>query len=138
LAQKLANKPYTIVGDGKQTRDFTYVTDIVDALIAAAQSSLFGQIYNVGSGKTISINSLVNLLGGEYTHIPKRPGEPDSTFADISKITKELGWLPKVDIDDGVKNILANIDYWRDAPVWEPKEIELATKDWFHYLGKQK
>ena len=135
LAQKLAEKPFTVVGDGEQTRDFTYVSDIVDALVTSAQSDLTGRVYNVGSGATVSVNRLVELLGGNKVHIPKRPGEPDCTFADISKIQKELGWQPKVSIEEGVANLLNNIDYWHEAPVWTPDNIAVATRDWFRYLG---
>lgn len=137
LAQKLAGKPYTVVGDGNQTRDFTYVTDIADAVYTAAKSSKSGEVYNVGSGKTVSINRLIELLGGEKIHIPKRPGEPDSTYADISKIKTELNWNPKVPIEDGIKYVLENIDYWRNAPVWTPESINEATKDWFKFLGNK-
>ena len=136
LAQKLANKPMTIVGDGNQTRDFTYVTDVANALFSAAKSNKTEQIYNIGSGNTVSINKLVDLLGGEKTHIPKRPGEPDCTYADISKIKTELNWSPKISIEDGVKLVLENIEYWRNAPVWTPDTIANETEDWFKYLGK--
>ena len=136
LAQKLANKPYTIVGDGKQTRDFTYVTDIVSALIAAAESNLSNKIYNVGSDTTVSVNRIVELLGGDKVDIPKRPGEPDCTYADISKIKDELGWHPTISIEEGVEKILGDIDYWREATVWEPGSIADATSDWFKYLDK--
>lgn len=136
LAQKLAGQPYTIVGDGEQTRDFTYVTDIADALVTAAASNGAGKIYNVGSGGTYSVNSLIDLLGGERIYIPKRPGEPDCTFADIAKITRELGWQPKVKFADGVREMLSHIDDWRDAPVWTEDKIRDATRDWFRYLGK--
>ncbi|MEB3826902.1 SDR family oxidoreductase [Phormidium sp. CCY1219] len=135
LAQKLNDRPFTIVGDGKQTRDFTYVTDVAAAMLAAAKSDRVGEIYNVGSGQTVSVNRLVELLGGEKTYIPKRPGEPDCTFADITKIGKELGWSPKVAIEEGVAKIIENIDYWRNAPVWTPENIATATKDWFKYLS---
>ena len=135
LAQKLAQKPFTIVGDGNQTRDFTYVSDIVDALLVSMQSSITGEIFNVGSGKTISVNHLAELLKGEKTYIPKRPGEPDTTFADIKKIKKYLKWKPKVGIEEGVKEIINNIDYWKDAPVWTPETIKKATKEWFEKLG---
>ncbi|PNV76491.1 SDR family oxidoreductase [Leptospira inadai] len=138
LAQKLANKPYTIVGDGNQTRDFTYVTDVAEAVFAAAKSDKVSEIYNVGSGATVSINRIVELLGGESIHIPKRPGEPDSTYADISKIRKELNWNPMVSIEQGVAELIKNIDYWREAPVWTPDKIEKATSDWFKYLGDTK
>lgn len=135
LAQLLNNKPLTIVGDGTQTRDFTYVTDIVDACYIASQSSLVNEIFNVGSDNTYSINYLVDLLGGERLYIPKRPGEPDSTYADISKIKKVLGWTPKVSFETGVKIMLDNIEQWREAPVWDENSIKDATKDWFECLG---
>lgn len=136
LAQKLAQQPYTIVGDGTQTRDFTYVTDIADAVCTAVASQVSGEIMNVGSGSTVSVNQVVELLGGEVTYVPKRPGEPDQTFADISKVQRLLGWSPKVGIEKGVGHLLENIDYWREAPVWDPASIAEATKDWFKYLGK--
>lgn len=136
LAQKLANKPFTVVGDGKQTRDFTYVTDVADAFYTAAMSDVKNTTFNVGSGGTYSVNRLCELLGGEIVHIPKRPGEPDCTYADTSKIHNILGWKARVSLEEGVKRILADIDYWREAPVWTPDTIDEATKDWFKYLGK--
>jgi len=135
LAQKLANKPFTVVGDGTQTRDFTFVTDVANAFVTAAKSSQRGEIYNVGSGQTVAVNRLVELLVGDVIHIPKRPGEPDCTFADITKIRRELKWEPKVNIENGVAEVLVNIDYWRSAPVWTPESIATATQDWFKYLG---
>jgi UDP-glucose 4-epimerase len=134
LAQKLAGQPFTVVGDGTQTRDFTYVTDVVRALLAAASSDRVGSIYNVGSGQTVSVNRLVELLGGEKIYLPKRPGEPDCTFADISKIKHELGWSPVITLEEGVLELLKNIDYWRNAPVWTPDTIATATYEWFKYL----
>jgi UDP-glucose 4-epimerase len=136
LAQLLAGKPLTIVGDGEQTRDFTFVSDAVDALIAVAESSKVGEIYNVGSGHPVSVNTLVRLLGSPPSvHIPKRPGEPDCTWADISKIRLEIGWEPKVSFAEGVRQMRENIDYWREAPVWTVSQIAEATSDWFRFLG---
>ncbi len=134
LKQKLAGKPFTVVGDGRQTRDFTYVTDIAEAFFAAAKSDISGEIFNVGSDNTYSVNRLVELLGGEKVFIPKRPGEPDCTFADIGKIKTMLGWTPKVSFEEGVKRMLAVIDDWKDAPLWDEAKIAEATKDWFKYL----
>ena len=135
LAQKLSNKPFTVVGDGTQTRDFTYVEDVTSALIATSESSLEGEIINIGSDNTYSINQVVELLGGEAVYIPKRPGEPDSTWADISKAKKLLDWRPTITIEKGIKNLLDNIDYWSEAPVWDADSISEATKKWFEYLG---
>jgi len=136
LAQLLAGRPLTVVGDGEQTRDFTFVSDAVDALLAVADSNKVGQIYNVGSGRPVSVNELIKELGSPPTvHIPKRPGEPDCTWADITKVQGEIGWNPEVSFAAGVKIMLENIDYWRDAPVWTTSSIEVATKDWFKFLG---
>lgn len=134
LAQRLAGKPFTVVGDGEQTRDFTFVSDVVEAFILAAQSKVSSEIFNAGSGGTYSINYLVKLLGGKVTHIPKRPGEPDCTLADITKIKKILNWNPKVSFEEGVKILLDNINYWKNAPIWTPARIKEATREWFRYL----
>tara|TARA_B100001113_G_scaffold85497_2_gene68126 strand:- start:581 stop:1570 length:990 start_codon:yes stop_codon:yes gene_type:complete len=136
LAQKLANQPYTVVGDGTQTRDFTYVSDVADAVFAAVNANLKKEIINIGSDNTYSINDLVNLLDGEVVYIPKRPGEPDCTWADISKAKDLLNWSPSVSLQAGVTKLIENIDYWKQAPVWDEQSIANATKSWFKYLGK--
>ena len=135
LAQKLAGTPFTVVGDGKQSRDFTFVSDIVDALITAAESPINSEIINIGSDNTYSINNLVELLGGDVVNIPKRPGEPDCTWADISKAKRLLNWKPKISFEKGVEIILENIDYWSEAPIWNKKSIAKATEKWFEYLS---
>ena len=134
LAQKINNLPLTVVGDGKQSRDFTYISDIIDILVIASKSKIFSDIFNVGSGQSVSVNYIIKLLNGKKIKIPKRPGEPDVTFANIKKISRRLKWKPKVKIERGVKLLIKNINYWRKAPVWTPKKIEIATKDWFKYL----
>jgi UDP-glucose 4-epimerase len=137
LAQLLAGKPLTVVGSGEQTRDFTFVADAVDALIAIAESDKMGEAFNVGSGCPVSVNELVRHLGSPpVVHIPRRPGEPDCTWADISKIRRELGWEPKVGFAEGVRTMLDNIEYWRDAPVWTAARIAEATRDWFRFLDR--
>ena len=136
LAQKLAGKPFTVVGDGNQTRDFVYVADVANAFLLAAESAEAGEFLNVGSGDTYSVNRLVNLLGGDVVHVPKRPGEPDATFADIQKIQRLLGWRPQVSFEEGVGMMLDNIDQWRTAPVWEEESISKATQGWFKYLNR--
>ena len=137
LRQKLAGKPFTVVGDGTQRRDFLYVTDVAAAFFAAARTAMTGNIWNLGAGKPQSVNRLVELLQGDRIFIPKRPGEPDCTFADISKIATELDWRPKVSFEEGVGRILANIDYWREAPLWDPASIAKATETWFKFLDSK-
>ncbi|MCG8524772.1 MAG: GDP-mannose 4,6-dehydratase [Opitutales bacterium] len=136
LKQKLAEKPFTVVGDGEQTRDFTFVTDVAEAFLAGAESDAGGMRLNVGSGNTYSVNRLVELLGGPVEHLPKRPGEPDCTFADISKIQSTVDWNPRISLEEGVQEMLKHIDDWRDAPLWNKETIAEATKDWFKYLKK--
>lgn len=138
LVQKLNNKPFTVVGDGAQSRDFTFVTDVVNAFVMAAQSKIQNEVLNVGSGNTYSINKLVKLMGGEAIHIPKRPGEPDRTMADTARIQKVLGWQSQVPFEEGVQIMLYNIDYWSDAPLWTPETIAEATQEWFECLAKRR
>jgi len=135
LAQKIHNKPFTVVGDGTQTRDFTYVTDVAKAFLRAVEVPATGVALNVGSNNHYSINRLVELLDGEVTYVQKRPGEPDTTYADITKIHKVLGWKAEVSFEEGVAKILTHLDDWKDAPVWEPDTIKQATAAWFEYLG---
>ena len=136
LAQKLGSRPFTVVGDGTQTRDFVFVTDVVEAFMAAARSDVTGAVFNVGSGRPVSVNRLAELLGGPVVHVPRRPGEPDRTHADIRAIEGALGWKPRVAFEDGVGIMLEHIDYWRDAPVWTPEAIDQATREWFRFLGR--
>ena len=138
LAQKLNGRPFTVVGDGAQTRDFTYVTDVAEAFLCAAQSDVSGEAMNVGSGSHYSVNRLVELLGGAVEFIPKRPGEPDCTYANVGKIGKLLGWKPRISFEEGVRQILDRITDWKDAPVWNSSTIDRATATWFHYLGDAK
>jgi UDP-glucose 4-epimerase len=137
LKQKLARKPFTVVGDGTQRRDFLYATDVAEAFLAAAETPITGETWNLGAGNPQSVNRLVELLGGEVVYIPKRPGEPDCTYADIAKITRDLSWRQKVSFEEGVSRILANIDYWREAPLWEPDSIAKATAGWFKALSHE-
>ena len=134
LAQKIFSRPFTVVGNGEQKRDFTYISDIVEVLIKASKSNLTQEIFNIGSGRSVSVNHIVKLLNGKKIRIPKRPGEPEITFADISKVKKKLKWKPKIKIENGIKLLLENLNYWKSAPVWTPKKIAIATKDWFKYL----
>jgi len=134
LAQKLAGRPLTIVGDGDQTRDFTYVTDVVEAFLLAGKDRGSGEVMNVGTGRPVSVNHLADLLGGPRTYLPERPGEPRCTQADTSKIQRSLGWTARVPFETGVREMLNHIDHWKDAPLWTPETIAEATKEWFRCL----
>jgi UDP-glucose 4-epimerase len=133
--QKLAGKPLTVIGDGTQRRDFLFVTDVADAFLRAAESDFAGEVWNLGAGDPHSVNHLVELIGGDVVGIPKRPGEPDVTWADVGKIQRDLDWRPTVPFEDGVRAMMADIELWRDAPLWDPQSIAAATATWFQYLG---
>ena len=135
--QKLAGAPFTVVGDGSQRRDFLFVTDVARAFLAAAETERAGEIWNLGANDPQSVNRLVELIGGEITYIPKRPGEPDCTWADTAKIERDLGWRPQVSFEEGVALMMEDIEAWRDAPLWDPTSIAKATKTWFDYLSKE-
>lgn len=138
LAQIAHGKPLTIVGDGSQSRDFTYVLDVVQAFYKAATSDVVGEVINIGSGNHYSINYLAELLQPVgVVHVPKRPGEPDITFVDIRKAQKLLDYQPQWRFEDGVQAMLDQIAFWEAAPVWEPESIQVATLDWFKYLSPQ-
>lgn len=134
LAQKLKKKPLTVVGNGRQKRDFTFISDVVEAFYKVIRSKKNLQIFNIGSGSPVSVNTIVKLLGCKKINIPKRPGEPDVTFANIKKFKNEFNWKPKVSIEQGIINLIKEINYWENAPVWTPKKIKTETRDWFKYL----
>ena len=135
LAQLKADKPLTVVGDGTQTRDFIHVDDVVEAFILAAKSDKASKIYNIGSGRSNSINYLIKLLGGtKVEYLPVRHGEPEVTRADRYAAWRDIGWKPKRSFESGVKELLSSIDNYASAPVWTKETIEQATKEWFKYL----
>ena len=99
-------EPMTIVGDGLQKRDFTYVGDVAEANILAAKSDdekIFGEVFNVGSGKNYSVLDIAEMIGDNWIHIPPRPGEARVSLADNSKIKNALGWEPTIDIAEWVR-----------------------------------
>ena len=134
--QKLSKKPYTLVGDGSQKRDFLHVRDVAKAFYIGAIKKTKLKVFNLGAGKPQSIKSLIKILGGNYIKIPKRPGEPHKTWANISRIKKELKWKPEISFTEGVQEMVKNISYWKNAPLWNVKKIKSATKDWFKYMKK--
>lgn len=137
LAQKLHGKPFTVVGDGTQRRDFVHVTDVARAYLLAAESDRTGEVYNLGGGgQPPTINDLVRLMGGDVVYVPKRPGEPECTWADVTKIQRHLGWTPTVSFAQGVASMLRHIEDWRTAPLWTPDTIEAATRVWFQHLAR--
>ena len=139
LKQKLEGKPYTIVGSGSQSRDFIYVSDVVDAIVLALNSNKVGEIYNIGSGTHSSIANLVNLLGvtNSVTFLPDRPAEPKTTLAWIGKAQEQLRFNPKIHLSRGVKIMIDNIESFKDAPLWNKENIAEATKTWFDTLGSK-
>ena len=136
--QRIKKQPLTIIGNGKQSRDFVYVTDVAKAFYSAAKSKKSGEIYNLGSDKPQSVNTFANLIGGKKTFIPDRPGEPKRTWANITKIKRDLNWRPTIKFKKGVEKMFLEIKNWKDAPLWNPSSIKEATSDWFKYLKEEK
>jgi len=101
--------PLTIIGDGLQKRDFTHVSDIVEANILASGVAGKGEVVNVGAGASHSILELAELIGGEIEYLPERPGEIRDSLADITKAKRILGWEPKVSFKDGINQLLNNV-----------------------------
>jgi len=110
LRQKAAGEPLTIVGDGEQRRDFTHVSDVVNANVMAAISNpdydAFGQVYNVGTGKNHSVNEIAKQISDNTVNIPPRIGESRVTLANNEKLRKTFGWSPTVTLEDWIgKNL---------------------------------
>ncbi len=110
LKLKKENKPLTIYGNGKQTRDFVYVDDVVGANILAMKSKKVGkgEVINICSGKNYSINYIAKLIGGKKIYLPARKGEMKHTLGDNSLAKKLLGWKPKVNLEEGINYLLNN------------------------------
>lgn len=136
LTQKLKNLPLTIVGNGNQKRDFVFVKDVAKAAYLSAISNISGKCLNIGAGNPRKINDLAKMVSDKTVYIPKRPGEPEITWADISKAKRLLNWKPEIELEQGVEVMLKNIEYWKNAPAWTPKKIEKETKRWFECLNK--
>lgn len=136
LRQKLAGSPMTVVGDGTQRRDFVHVRDVAEAFCLAAETPISSEVWNCGANDPKAVNELVQLIGGDVVYIPRRPGEPDCTWADTSKIRRDLGWQPTVSFREGVAEMLREIDRWAEAPLWTPDSIAAATAGWFKALGE--
>jgi UDP-glucose 4-epimerase len=126
----------TVVGDGTQRRDFVHVRDVAEAFCLAAETSISSEVWNCGANDPKAVNELVQLIGGEVVYIPRRPGEPDCTWADTSKIRRDLGWQPAVSFREGVAEMLREIDRWVEAPLWTPESIATATAGWFKAFGE--
>jgi nucleoside-diphosphate-sugar epimerase len=110
LTQKAKGEKLTITEDGEQTRDWTHVTDVVRANILAMESEKVGrgEVINIGAGKNHTVNEVAELIGGETTHIPPRPGDVRDTLADIGKAKELLGWQPEITLEQGIKKLLEN------------------------------
>ena len=106
LRQRAADESLTIVGDGEQRRDFTHVSDVVQANILAAtvkvSDECYGKLYNVGNGVNYSINEIANAISDNQTNIPPRIGESRVTLADNTKLKTIFGWEPKVNLMDWI------------------------------------
>jgi UDP-glucose 4-epimerase len=107
LRQRKDSEPLTIVGDGEQRRDFTHVSDVVQANIFAATKDIdddfYGELYNVGNGINYSINEIANAISENQINIPARIGESRTTLANNGKLRTIFGWIPQVNLMDWVE-----------------------------------
>jgi UDP-glucose 4-epimerase len=137
LKQKLEGAPLTVIGDGSQSRDFVHVRDVAQAFLLAAQTDKVGGIWNVGYGVPQTINRLAALIGGPNyprVQLPVRAGEPRVTWAAIGRIQDELNWIPEVDFETGIGEMVERIEEWRDTPLWTEEGIAAATEAWHRNL----
>jgi len=135
LGQHLNGLPLTVVGDGNQTRDFTFVSDICQGLYKSALHGKPGSVYNLGSGMPRSVLDMANLISSNIIFIPERPGEPQATFADISKAETILGYRPVVNLEDGIELVKAKTDNSSNIKGWSEADIMAATSAWFKHLS---
>jgi len=111
LEQARSGQPITVEGEGDQTRDFVHVSDVVRANLAAATTDNVGRAYNVGTGESISIRSLAELVRGvtdsrsDVTHVDPRPADVDRSEADVSRARRQLDYQPRVDLEDGLREL---------------------------------
>ena len=137
LAQKFNDRPVITIGNGDQRRDFVYVTDVAEAFLAAAESDVVNEVFNIGQGDSISVNRILQILDIKEENVrrlPDRPGEPNETLALIQKANRILGWEPKISFEDGLSLMTAGIDYWKAGRVWTWEESLESQKDWYKYL----
>ncbi|KND47965.1 MAG: UDP-glucose 4-epimerase [Parcubacteria bacterium C7867-004] len=107
LAAKRDGKPLPVTGDGSQTRDFTHVKDVVRACLLAMESPSVGkgEVLNIAAGRNVSVNALVELIGGEAEYVPVRPGDAPDTFGDNRRARELLGWEPQITLEDGISEL---------------------------------
>ena len=97
------------MGDGNQRRDFVHVADVVEAFKRASFSKNKNKIYNIGTGNSVTINSIANIFGGKKKFISKRVGDLKFSKAKISKIKKDLKWVPKKKLKKSIQELIKNL-----------------------------
>jgi len=104
----LTKEPLHLYGDGKQTRDFTFVEDAVAATVSAGERGIAGAVYNIGGGSRVSLNETIELMAGctgltpDVRHEPTQLGDMHDTFADTTLARADLGFSPRVTLEDGI------------------------------------
>lgn len=139
--QYLDGYPLTIIGNGEQKRDFIHAKDVARAFVLSATSQKCNEIMNIGADRPITINYLAELIAGKdypIEYLPWREGEPLITHAEITKAKLYLNWKPEITIEEGVKEILYNIENYRYAKLWTKDDILKKQEIWNNYLAKDK
>lgn len=140
LKQFIERKPFTIIGDGMQMRDFIHVKDVCRAFIKAAELDVQNEVINIGASNPCGIYHLSKMIAGEdypRQYLPWREGEPKVTYADIRKANRLLNWFPLIKIKDGVEEMLENLSNYADAPLWTEETILKKQTEWNKYLCKE-
>ena len=100
-----------------------------------SKSKYKNEIFNLGYGSAKKVKVLADLISRNQTNIPWRLGEPKITEANIDKIKKAISWKPKITFNKGINKVLANIDYWRNAPLWTKNKIKKTMKNWNKFIS---
>jgi UDP-glucose 4-epimerase len=139
LPQKFNGTEVITIGDGEQSRDFVYVEDVARAFKLASEFGPAGSVFNIGTGRPVSVNEILKLLeiqDSQVFRMPDRPGEPRKTQADISRIQRRLGWSPTVSFEEGLKAMVADAEYWRQARVYTREESLKSQEKWYACFGR--
>jgi predicted glycosyltransferase len=140
LERALAGRPLTVLGDGRQVREFTYVDDVVSATIAAADRGERGSVYNVGGGQPVALLDVIAMLEGllgtplALDHLEAGPGDPRRTEADVTRAVRDLGYRPATTLAEG---LAAQIESLRGRPGSGADELNARRGDRLGPVGAQ-
>lgn len=131
MKQKCNEQALTVVGDGTHARDFIYCTDVANAFYIAALEGKADEVYNIGSGKAISLNEFTDRIKGKKLFLKNKEDEPTKTWADISKFQFDCNWQPRIPLESGVEFSLDVLNDWKDDISWNEENLNQFFQAWF-------